>query len=86
MLIDAERSLLLVVDLQAKMVPAVADGDAIVASAAWLIRVAPRIAVPVAAVEQHPKGLGPLVPAIRRPRPDARLSAGARASLSGGAR
>ena len=65
MLIDAERSLLLVVDLQAKMVPALADGDAVVANAAWLIRVAQRIGVPVAAVEQYPKGLGPLVPAIR---------------------
>lgn len=65
MLIDAERSLLLVVDLQAKMVPALPDGDAIVANAVWLIRVARRIGVPVAAVEQYPKGLGPLVPAIR---------------------
>ena len=65
MLIDAERSSLLVVDLQAKMVAALADGDAVVTSAVWLIRIAQKIGIPVAAVEQYPKGLGPLVPAIR---------------------
>ena len=70
MLIDAERSALLVIDLQVKMVPAVADHETVVANAAWLIRVAQKIGVPVAATEQYPKGLGPLVPAIRQLLPD----------------
>jgi len=70
MLIDAERSALLVVDLQVKMVPAIADHEAVVANAVWLIRVAQKMGVPVAAVEQYPKGLGPLVPAIRQLLPD----------------
>jgi len=65
MLIEADRCLLLVVDLQEKMVPALADGAAVVAGAAWLVRVAQRIGVPVAAVEQYPKGLGRLVPDVR---------------------
>jgi nicotinamidase-related amidase len=64
MLIDAERSALLVVDLQEKMVPALADGAAVVANVRWLIGVATRLGVPVAAVEQYPQGLGPLVPEI----------------------
>jgi nicotinamidase-related amidase len=66
MLIAAERSVLLVIDLQVKMVPAVAGHETVVANAAWLIRVAQKIGVPVAAVEQYPKGLGPLVPEIRK--------------------
>ncbi len=64
MLIDAERSSLLVVDLQARMVPALADPDTVVANVLWLIRVAQRIGVPVAATVQYPKGLGPLVPEV----------------------
>jgi nicotinamidase-related amidase len=65
MLIDAARSTLLVVDLQAKMVPAVADPETVVANTVWLMRAAHKIGVPVAAVEHYPKGLGPLVPAVR---------------------
>ncbi|MFO1314594.1 MAG: hydrolase [Burkholderiales bacterium] len=77
MLIDAERSALLVVDLQEKMVPALADGATVVANALWLIRVAQRLGVPVGATEQYPKGLGPLVPEIA-----ALLPAGATAAKS----
>ncbi|MCC7325406.1 MAG: hydrolase [Burkholderiales bacterium] len=65
MLIDAQRSVLLVVDLQEKMLPAIADHETLLANATWLIRAARRIGVPVAAVEQYPQGLGPLVPAVR---------------------
>ncbi|MBK9114332.1 MAG: isochorismatase family protein [Betaproteobacteria bacterium] len=64
MLIDAERSTLLVVDLQEKMVPALADGATVVANARWLIGVARKVGVPVAGVAQYPQGLGPLVPEI----------------------
>lgn len=65
MLIDAERSTLLVVDLQVKMVPAIADHETVVENVIWLIRAAQKIGVPVAALEHYPKGLGPLVPAVR---------------------
>ncbi len=64
MLIDAERSALLVVDLQEKMVAALADGATVVANVRWLIGVARRLGVPVAAVVQYPQGLGPLVPEV----------------------
>ena len=64
MLLAAERSTLLVIDLQQKMVPALADGATVVANACWLIGVARRLGVPVAAVAQYPQGLGPPVPEI----------------------
>jgi len=54
MLIDAERSALLVVDLQAKMVPALANAEQVVVNVVWLIRIAQRIGVPVAGTEQYP--------------------------------
>jgi nicotinamidase-related amidase len=64
MLIDAERSQLLLIDLQEKMMPAIVDEAVIVANCRWLVEAAQMIGVPVAAIEQYPRGLGPLVPAI----------------------
>ena len=75
MLIDAERSMLLVIDLQAKLVPVLAEHEHVVANAAWLIRVAQKLGVPVAATEQYPKGLGPLVPKVRKLIPAAAIGA-----------
>jgi nicotinamidase-related amidase len=66
MLIDAERSALLVIDVQTKLVPVLADRDALVANIVWLMQIAQKIGVPVAATEQYPKGLGPLSPKIRK--------------------
>lgn len=74
MLIDAGRSMLLVIDLQAKLVPAMADHETLLANALWLLRAAQKIGVPVAATEQYPKGLGPLVPAIRQLLPAAAIA------------
>ncbi|TMH35832.1 MAG: isochorismatase family protein [Betaproteobacteria bacterium] len=65
MLIDAGRSQLLVIDFQEKMLPALADGATLLAHCCWVIAAAQKIGVPVAATEQYPKGLGPLVPEIR---------------------
>ena len=65
MLLDAQRSVLLVIDVQEKLLPAIHDHEAVAASVAWLVRVAQKLGVPVAATEQYPKGLGALVPAMR---------------------
>ena len=65
MIIDRDRSLLLVVDLQARMVPAIEDHERVVANVVWLVRAAQRIGVPVAATEQYAKGLGSTVPEVR---------------------
>ena len=75
MLIDAERSALLVVDMQTKLVPALADFEQVIANVAWLIRIAQKIGVPIAATEQYAKGLGPLVPKLRKLLPAGAIGA-----------
>ena len=75
MLIDAERSALLVIDLQTRLVPALADHEQLVANVAWLIGIAQKIGVPVAATEHYPKGLGPLVPKVRKLLPAGAIAA-----------
>jgi nicotinamidase-related amidase len=64
MLISSQRSVLLVSDLQQKLLPVIHDHEALVRNVAWLVRAARRIGVPVIAVEQYPKGLGRLAPEI----------------------
>lgn len=61
MLIEAPRSALLVVDMQAKVLPAVSDHARVTANVVSLIRAAQHLEVPVAATEHCPKGLGHLV-------------------------
>jgi nicotinamidase-related amidase len=70
MMMDRDRSTLLVVDLQEKMAPAIHDHEQVVANAAWLVGVAQKLGVPVAATEQYAKGLGPTVAAIRELLPE----------------
>lgn len=64
MLVTAPDSALLLIDLQAKLVPALADGEVIVARAARLAEAARLLDVPVRATEQYPAGLGPTVPEL----------------------
>jgi nicotinamidase-related amidase len=55
---------LLVVDVQEKLVPAIADHERVVWNVRRLIDAAKVLAVPVAATEQYPKGLGPTLPEL----------------------
>ncbi|WP_310451032.1 isochorismatase family protein [Sulfuritalea sp.] len=64
MLIDARNSALLVVDVQGRLVPAIAGWQALLDQVIWLIRVARRMEIPVLACEQYPQGLGPTHPAV----------------------
>jgi isochorismate hydrolase len=73
MLIDAERSVLLVIDLQARLVPALVEHERLVANVVWLMQIAQKLGVPIAATEQYPKGLGPLVPKVRKLLPAAAI-------------
>lgn len=57
-LIDAASSLLLVIDFQQRLMPAIADGNAVLRNAAVLAQAAQALAVPVLATEQYPAGLG----------------------------
>jgi nicotinamidase-related amidase len=63
-LLRAQASTLLVVDVQARLAPAIHDGSALVGRIGWLTRLAQAIGVPVAATEQYPKGLGGTVPEL----------------------
>lgn len=55
------ESVLLLVDLQARLMPAINGGEAVVANALRLGRAARLLGVPVLASEQNPQGLGPNV-------------------------
>jgi nicotinamidase-related amidase len=58
MLIKADDSALLVVDMQGRLLTLVQDWQRILDNVMWLTRVARKIGVPVMATEQYPKGLG----------------------------
>jgi nicotinamidase-related amidase len=61
MLASASVSVLLLTDLQERLVPALHDGPAVVKRAARLAAAARMLDVPVRATEQYPAGLGPTV-------------------------
>lgn len=65
MLMERARSVLLVVDIQERLLPTMADPDAVVAGTQTLIEAARVLEVPVLVSEQYPKGLGPTVAPIR---------------------
>lgn len=57
-LLERERSELLVVDVQQRLLPAIADGEAVRDAVGWLVRLAGELDVPVTVSEQYPRGLG----------------------------
>ena len=61
MLVKADRSALVVIDIQDKLAPAVAAIERVVANVGVLIAAATRLGVPVLVSEQYPKGLGSTV-------------------------
>jgi nicotinamidase-related amidase len=60
----ANQSALLLIDLQQRLMPSIAGGDAVVANARRLAEAARLMDVPVLATEQNPAGLGGSVEAI----------------------
>jgi nicotinamidase-related amidase len=65
MLIDAEKSCLLVVDVQERLIPAIHDGERVIHNIGWLMRIAAELEVPVLMSEQYPRGLGHTVAELR---------------------
>src|SRR5215216_3079115 len=59
-----DRSVLLLIDLQQRLMPAIAEGEAVVANARRLGEAARLLDVPVLATEQNPAGLGHMIPTI----------------------
>ena len=64
MLIDRDRSFLLLVDVQDRLLPAMAEPEILLRNAAILLKAAARLGVPVLASEQYPRGLGHTVPEL----------------------
>lgn len=64
-LCDVGRSALVLVDLQARLMPAIDGGEAVVRRATVLARAARLLDVPVLGTEQNPEGLGPNLPEVR---------------------
>lgn len=71
MLLDRSRSQLLVVDVQERLLPAMHDGDRMVANCAVLMQAAQRLGIPVTLSEQYPKGLGTTVARLDNIKGDA---------------
>jgi nicotinamidase-related amidase len=62
--IDRATSALLVIDFQAKLMPAIHEGGVVVENAKRLLQAAGLVDVPVLFTEQNPKGLGATVPGL----------------------
>ena len=73
MLLAAEGAVLLLIDLQERLVPVIHDGETMVARAVRLAEAARLLHVPVRVTEQYPAGLGPTVAALA-PDPQAVLA------------
>jgi nicotinamidase-related amidase len=61
MLLDASKATLLVVDVQERLLPAMAAPEAVVDKTKILIQAAQTLGVPITVSEQYPKGLGATV-------------------------
>jgi nicotinamidase-related amidase len=63
-LLTAETAVVLLIDLQERLVPAIHDSEVVVARAVRLAEAARLLNVPIRATEQYPAGLGSTVPAL----------------------
>jgi|SRR5579883_606369 len=60
----AENAVVVVIDIQDKLLAKIPTAPTLVRNAAFLLDVAKELSVPVRATEQYPKGLGPTTPEI----------------------
>lgn len=66
--LDAKTSMLLVIDFQARLTPAIDGAASAIANAQRLVRGAELLGAPALYTEQYPRGLGPTVDALAPPR------------------
>jgi nicotinamidase-related amidase len=74
-ILDREQSVLLIVDVQERLAPAICNIDTVLAKAGLLIRAASRLGVPIAFTEQYSSGLGATVSVLRNLAPQAPIIA-----------
>jgi nicotinamidase-related amidase len=68
-LLRAEDTVLVMVDVQEKLLPHIAEAERVVRNCRLLVEGAKLLGVPVLCTEQYPKGLGPTVPELRAALP-----------------
>lgn len=65
MLMNREKSILLIVDVQERLAPSIHDGQRVAENCAWLAGVAARLGVPVVVTEHFPAKIGHTVEVVR---------------------
>lgn len=78
-MLSRDNTVLIVIDIQAKLLPTMHEAKRLVAEVRKLIRGAAVMDVPILWTEQYPRGLGPTVPAVAEllpGRPIAKVSFG----------
>jgi nicotinamidase-related amidase len=65
--LDRSRSVLVLIDLQERLMKAIDGAEEVVANTGRLLSAAEQLGVPVVMTEQNPKGLGGTVPELARP-------------------
>lgn len=63
-MVDAERSRLIIIDVQTRLMPAIDRGEDVLLNAGRLVAASRLVNVPVLMTEQYPAGLGPTVPEL----------------------
>ena len=63
--LNREEAILLIIDIQEKLVPAISQGQLVIKNTNVLIEAAKTMDIPIVVTEQYPKGLGPTVPEIQ---------------------
>ena len=64
-LLRPERSVIVAVDLQEKLLPAIVDGDRVVRNTVLILRLAEILRIPVVLTTQYRKGLGDIAAGVR---------------------
>jgi isochorismate hydrolase len=64
-ILDRKKSVLIIVDIQERLVPAMKKRDKVYANCQHLIEVAKLLDIPIVITEQYSKGLGPTVNEIK---------------------
>jgi len=70
-LLQPERTAVVVVDLQEKLLPAIGGADRVLRNSILLLKLADVLGLPVLLTTQYARGLGPMVPEVRQAAPAA---------------
>jgi nicotinamidase-related amidase len=62
--IDPKRTTLLIVDFQARLMPAIDRGEAVIANALRLLEAGTQLGIPIWFTERNSQGLGPTIPEL----------------------